>query len=373
MERYLAESIKRDLRRKFVLVSGPRQVGKTTLARGLFEKHEYLNFDVPEHRVGIMARTWNRETDLVVLDELHKMRKWKSFLKGLFDSEGISTPVLVTGSSRLDLARKLGDSLAGRHFSFRLHPLTLKELKGRGNRDATFDRLLLQGGFPEPFFTQEEHFYPRWKRSHLDIILRQDLLDLEQVRQIVAIETLVELLRHRVGSPVSYQSLAEDLQVDQTTVKRWIGILENLFVIFKVTPWHRNVARSLLKAPKYYFYDNGQVIGDRGIQLENLVAAALLREVHFEQDVRGRRIGLHYLRNKDGHEVDFAISDSGRVTSMIEVRWDDATPSAHFEPLRPRGMAPTAVQVIGTLRAPNRPAPNLLLAPAAEWMEGLTL
>jgi len=309
----------------------------------------------------------------VVLDELHKMRKWKSYLKGIYDAEGVSTPILVTGSARLDLARKMGDSLAGRYFSFRLHPLTLKELKGHGHRDEMFDRLLSQGGFPEPFFTEEEYFYPRWQRSHLDIILRQDLLDLEQVRQIVGIETLVELLRQRVGSPVSYQSLAEDLQVDQTTVKRWIAILENLFVIFKITPWHRNVARSLLKAPKYYFYDNGQVIGDAGIKLENLVAAALLREVHFEEDARGRRMKLHYLRNKDGEEVDFAVSESGRVTLMIEVKWDDATPSRHFRTLCPRGTKAPAVQAVGTLRTVNRPAPDLRLVPAAEWLEGLTL
>jgi hypothetical protein len=183
----------------------------------------------------------------------------------------------------------------------------------------------------------------------------------------------VELLRQRVGAPVSYQSLAGDLQVDQTTVKRWIGILENLFVIFKVTPWHRNVARSLLKAPKYYFYDNGQVTGDRGQKLENLVAAALLREVHFEQDARGRRVKLHYLRNKDGDEVDFAVSESGRLILMVEVKWDDATPSKRFRPLRPRGTEPPAVQVVGTLRSANRPAPNLRIVPAAEWLEGLEL
>jgi predicted AAA+ superfamily ATPase len=373
MERYLAEPIKLDLRKKLVLVSGPRQVGKTTMARGLYEKHEYRNYDVPEHRVGIAERTWNRQTDLVVLDELHKMRKWKSYLKGIYDAEGISTPIIVTGSARLDLARKMGDSLAGRFFAFRLHPLTMKELKGHAPRDVTFDRLLSQGGFPEPFFAGEEFFYPRWQRSHLDIILRQDLLDLEQVRQIVGIETLVELLRHRVGSPVSYQSLAEDLQVDQTTVKRWIGILENLFVIFKITPWHRNVARSLLKAPKYYFYDNGQVIGDRGQKLENLVAAALLREVHLEQDVRGRRVMLHYLRNKDGNEVDFAVAESGRVNLMVEVKWDEAIPSKNFGPLRPRGTEAPAVQVVGTLGAVNRPAPHLTILPAAEWLEDLTL
>jgi len=373
MVRYLADPIKRDLPRKYVLLSGPRQVGKTTLARGLHERHEYRNYDVPAQRTEILRMTWNRETDLVVLDELHKMRKWKTYLKGVFDSEGVHPPVLVTGSARLDIAKKVGDSLAGRYFSFRLHPLTLKELKGHGRRDAVFERLLAQGGFPEPFFVEEQHFYPRWQRSHLDIILRQDLLDLEQVRQIVGIETLVELLRQRVGAPVSYQSLAEDLQVDQTTVKRWIGILENLFVIFRITPWNRNVARSLLKAPKYYFYDNGQVTGDRGQKLENLVAAALLREVHFEQDARGRRVTLHYLRNKDGDEVDFAVSESGRLTLMVEVKWDDATPSKHFRPLRPRGTEPPAVQVVGTLRSAIRPVPNLRIVPAAEWLEGLEL
>ena len=156
----------------------------------------------------------------------------------------------------------MGDPLAGRFFEFRLHPLDLKEIKrglGADNLEKKLDRLLTVGGFPESYFETDESYYNRWKRSHLDIILKQDLIDLENVHQIISIETLIQLLKKKVGSPISYNSLAEDLQCSDKTIKRWLTILETLYVVFRVPPFHRNISRSILKAPKYYFYDTGRL------------------------------------------------------------------------------------------------------------------
>ena len=196
------------------------------------------------------------------------MEHWKAWIKGIYDVEGMPPALVVTGSAQLGAFRKVGDSLAGRHFTFRLHPLDLKEAlaySGLG-RDECFDRLMDVGGFPEPFLRGTQRFYNRWKRSHIDLILKEDLLTLSAVRDIQSIETMIELLRTRVGSPVSANSLARDLQKSPATVQNWLKLLEDLYVIFKVSPFHRNIARALLKEPKYYFYDNAMVKGSEWAQ-----------------------------------------------------------------------------------------------------------
>jgi uncharacterized protein len=331
MERSLTDPIRRDLDSKVGFLSGPRQCGKTTLSKMLFERFDYYNFDLAEHRMILKDKSWDRNADLVIFDELHKKKKWKSWLKGITDVEGARPRLLVTGSARLDLSRRMGDSLAGRFYGYRLHPLDLKELQLQAPGDAALETLLRVGGFPEPFLNGSERFYKRWRRSHLDIILRQDLLDLESVRDIPAIETLVELLRHRVGSPVSMSSLARDLERDPKTVKRWIDLLENLYVVFRVSPFHRNIARSLLKEPKLYFYDTGQVEGDDGIRLENAVACALKKDLERIEDMEGERTRLCYLRTKEGREVDFAVVIDEKAKWIIEVKSSDAGLSPHLD------------------------------------------
>lgn len=308
--RHLAESIKRDLHKKIVLLSGPRQSGKTTLARMLTQRHDYLNCDLANHRLSILERSWDRQQELIVFDELHKLDNWKSWLKGIFDVEGIPPQMIVTGSARMDTARKVGDSLAGRFFQYRLHPFDIKETVGFLSPDEALDRLLRIGGFPEPFLENDERFYGKWKKTHLDIILRQDLIDLETVSDIQSIETLIELLKRNVGSLISYESLARDLQRDAKTVKRWISLLQNLYVIFPVYPWSRNIARAILKMPKYYFFDTGQVIGDTAVKLENVVAGALMKELNRLEDEAGMDAALHYIRNKQGRGIDFAVGEA---------------------------------------------------------------
>ncbi len=351
MERWAFDRIKQDLDQKIILLSGPRQVGKTTLSRSLFSRYSYLNYDVPEHRVAVQKKDWNRLSDLVIFDELHKMKNWKSWIKGIYDVEGVLPRLLITGSAKLDVARKMGDSLAGRHFLYRLHPFCLKELASQMDEGECFRRLMTVGGFPEPFLANDITYYNRWRRSHLDIILRQDLLDVENVKQIQNIETLIELLRMRVGSTVSYAALARDLECDATTVKRWLTLLENLFIIFTVTPWSKNIARSLLKEPKYYFYDNGQIpIENTGARFENLLACMLYKEMHRLEDVEGKRTALHYLRTKEGKEVDFCFMVDGIPRLLVEAKYGDTNPSPQLKWFAQffQKNTPQLLQVVGT-------------------------
>jgi len=350
MHRYLEASLLEDLDKKILLLTGPRQCGKTTLSKMLNPDFQYINYDLAEHRILLMEKSWDREKALIIFDELHKMGNWKSWLKGIYDVEGIPPSLIVTGSAKLTAFRKVGDSLAGRHFQFRLHPIDFKEAVAYTELDKNeiFTRLMTVGGFPEPFLNGTTRYYNRWKRSHIDLILKEDLLTLSAVRDIQSIETLIELLRSRVGSPVSSNSLARDLQKSPNTIQSWLKLLEDLYVIFRVTPYHKNIARGILKEPKFYFYDTGMVAGSDGIELENLVACAMLKEAHRCQDVEGENIGLHYIRNKDGQEIDFLVTHENVPNQLVEVKWADGSLSPHFKRFLPEADL-KRVQVVGQL------------------------
>ncbi len=334
MKRFLHNQIYQDLTHKIVLISGPRQTGKTTLSKMLTISFDYLNYDNTVDRLRLEEQSWDRKKELVIFDEIHKMNNWKSYIKGIYDVEGCNPKILVIGSARLDTIRKAGDSLAGRYFQFRLHPFDIKEVKEEISAEDALERLLTIGGFPEPFLVNNSDFYKRWKRTHLDIILRQDLVDLESVRDIRSIETLIQLLKSRVGSTVSYSSLARDLEKDHKTIKKWLVLLENLYIIFPVRPWHKNIARAILKEPKYYFYDTGQVLGNEGIRLENVVATALQKELDYLTDIYGLSTSLHFIQNKQGKEIDFAVQIDNRITHFIEVKLSDTNLSKSFQLLQ---------------------------------------
>ena len=376
MKRYLTKYIQEDLATKIVLLTGPRQTGKTTLSKILKSDYDYFNFDNLEDRLSLQKKSWDRSKDLVIFDELHKLKNWKSWLKGVYDTEGIPPSLLVTGSAKLDTYRKVGDSLAGRFFQFRMHPLDLKEIKTFGNPEnleTELEKLLEIGGFPEPFLNGTNRFYNRWKKSHLDIILKQDLIDLENVQQIIQIETLIQLLKNRVGSPVSYSSLARDLQCSDKTVKRWLTILENMYVIFKVPPFHENIARAIQKAPKFYFYDTGQVIGDSGIKLENTVACAIQKEIHFREDCFGEEKKIYYLRNKDGKEIDFCTTRNDNPSLMLEVKWKDGTLSSNFEIFKKFFPQIKMIQVTKELRKEKTFPNGSEIRTAHKWLANLSL
>jgi predicted AAA+ superfamily ATPase len=374
MDRYLHEALSQDLGQKILLLTGPRQCGKTTLSRMLHPDHQYINYDFAEHRLLLREKSWDRHKAVIIFDELHKMEHWKAWLKGIYDVEGMPPALVVTGSAKLAVFRKVGDSLAGRHFQFRLHPVDLKEAMAFSglDRNESFDRLMSVGGFPEPFLKGTRQFYNRWKQSHIDLILKEDLRTLTAIRDIQSIETMIELLRSRVGSPVSANSLARDLQKSPVTVQNWLKLMENLYVIFKVSPYHRNIARALLKEPKYYFYDNAMVQGTKGVKLENLVACALLKEIHRCQDVQGEEFNLHYIRNKEGHEIDFLITGDKQPRQLIEVKWKDESLSPNFrrflvdEPLR-------RVQVVGELTQSKSFPGGERIEAAMDFLAGISL
>ena len=238
--------------------------------------------------------------------------------------------------------------------------------------DECFARLMTIGGFPEPFLKGTQRFYNRWKRSHINLILREDLLTLSAVRDIQSIETLIELLRSRVGSPVSANSLARDLQKSPNTIQHWLKLLEDLYVVFKISPFHRNIARALLKEPKYYFYDNAMVQGGKGVKLENLVACALLKEIHRARDVDGEEFDLNYIRNKDGQEIDFLVSRQSKPLRLIEVKWKDNSLSPNFKKFlvdKPL----SRVQVVGEL-AQNKSFPGgERIESAIDYLAGISV
>lgn len=324
MIRVQKKFILKDLDKKMVFLVGPRQSGKTWLAKDVashFPHSVYLNFDNMKDREIIQRQAWVRDTDLLVLDELHKMKDWKNYLKGIFDTKPSSMRLLVTGSARLDVYDQVGDSLAGRYFRHRLMPFSMAEIEQtEGNADI--DKLLERGGFPEPYLSEVDVDAKRWRQQYIHSLLSTDVFEVDTIHNLKGMRLVFELLRHRVGSPVSYQSLSEDVGVSPSTVKKYIAILESIYVVFRVTPYSKNITRSLLKEPKIYFFDTALVEGE-GQRLENLVALSLLKDIYVRTDVNAEDLSLHYLRTKEGDEVDFAVANHHQIEQIIEVKNSD--------------------------------------------------
>lgn len=355
MKRSQISQICTDLKKKMVILTGPRQVGKTTLAQVIKEQFNdpiYLNFDNAQDRQLIEEQAWLESTDLIILDELHKMPNWKNYLKGIYDTKPSQQSILVTGSARLEIFNKVGDSLAGRYFLHRLLPLSVAELQ-QLNIQCDFEYLLERGGFPEPFLVESSVDAQRWRTQYTHSMLSTDIFNFEQVSNLNALQTIFELLRTKVGSPISYQSLARDVSISPTTAKRYVEILEALYLIFRVTPFSKNIARSILKEPKVYLFDNGLVKGDAGAKLENLVAVSLLKHCYGRVDLLGEKYSLHYLRTKDGLEVDFALANDGQLEKIIEVKNADKQLSRSLYDFSQK-YSLTGVQLVKSLRQERR-------------------
>jgi len=319
-KRYLSDQIEKDLRRKMVFVGGPRQVGKTTLAKSLLTKPQgYLNWDVPEHREHILKRQLPH-APLWILDEIHKYRLWRNYLKGIYDNKPKEQKILVTGSAQLDYYRFSGDSLQGRYVYLRLHPISLAELQS--NKQDDLMQLLTFGGFPEPFFEKSEIESKRWSREYRTRLIREDLVQLERVYDLGTIELLALRLPELVGSPLSINALREDLQVSHKTLSSWLQIFERLYAIFRLSPLGAPKLRAVKKEQKHYHFD-WTLIPDMSKRFENLVASALLKWVHFQQDVKGEDIELRYFRDTEEREVDFVITHHDKPIKLIECKWSD--------------------------------------------------
>ena len=321
MIRYLREPVERDLAKKMVFVGGPRQVGKTTLARQLLPNDQgYLSWDIPEDRERILKRELP-DAALLVFDELHKYRSWRNYLKGLYDRDRARRRILVTGSARLDFYRFGGDSLQGRYHYWRLHPLSVAELKIR--RPKGLEQLLRLGGFPEPFFGGSEIEAKRWSREYRSRLVREDLASLERVQDLGNLELLMLRLPDLVGSPLSVNALREDLQVSHKTLGHWIEILERLYAVFRIAPFGAPNIRAVKKERKHYHLD-WSLVPDLALRFENLVACHLLKWIHYEADAKGRDLELRYFRDVDGREVDFVVLEDRKPFLLIECKWADA-------------------------------------------------
>jgi predicted AAA+ superfamily ATPase len=337
-----------------------------------FEPAQYLNWDVVPDRQVLARQSWSPRSRLLVFDEIHKMRGWKTWLKGVVDGRAAGQALLVTGSARMETWRQTGDSLAGRYLALRLHPISVREwCETQAARPAdALDRLMARGGFPEACLAPDPEDADRWRRQYFTDLIREDVLEYSRLHEVTAMRLFADLLRDRVGSPLSLASIARDIAVSPTTLARYLDILEALYVVFTVRPWHDNVARALLKSPKVYFYDTGLVRGGEGARFENAVAAMLLKHTHFLQDARGRPVGLHYLRTRDGAEVDFALSDEQRLTHLIECKLGDASPHRPLASFARRFPQAEAIQLVRDLRQEEWREP-VRVTDAAAWLATL--
>lgn len=348
--RYLRRPVEDVLRSgKMAFVGGPRQVGKTTLALGLLgrgadERHPaYLNWDDPRARARIRAAELPAQQPRLVLDEVHKYARWRGLVKGIWDTEKSSRRIIVTGSARLDYYRKGGDSLVGRYRYLRLHPFSLRELDAKAS-PSSLEALLRFGGFPEPLIRQDDTAHRIWQRERLTRVVQEDLRDLEHVREISLVEHLVDLLPARVGSPLSIANLRVELEVDHKTVERWLQILENLYVCFRVAPYGAPRIRAVKKERKLYLWDWSSV-PDEGPRFENLVASQLLKYCHLIEDTEGHRMELRFLRDTDRREVDFVVLQDARPLFAVECKSGDRDVGASVRYFAERTPIPRFLQV----------------------------
>jgi len=349
-------------------ITGPRQVGKTTLARQKlhYEKSETLYYlwdlrsvrqKFKKHELFFTEDALNTERKLwICFDEIHKMPKWKNILKAAFDETSDRYQFIITGSAKLDIVRRAGDSLAGRYFTFHLLPLTLDEVYSSSSRQNTIpesardfvdividsapvpqealEQLLTYSGFPEPFLEQSRAFHNKWAHNYIETVVREDIGALTRIVDREYIFDLYNLLPEMVGSPLSQSSLASHLQISPTTVKNYLRRLEDFYLTFSIKPYSKNIKRSLLKAGKYYLYDWSR-IKKRGLRFENYVACELKALIMLWGDASGEDFSLFYIRNKQKQETDFLILRDGVPWLLVEVKLTDGSIDRHhFETIR---------------------------------------
>ncbi len=384
-DRYLTDAVAQDLKNKMVFLAGPRQVGKTTLARALvgarFRDTAYFNWDNREERRRMMSGTWPGSAELLILDEIHKFKGWKRFLKGEYDVLKEKYKFLVTGSSRLDVYRKGGDSLQGRYHFYRLHPFTLAEMMGLQNPPEPFqavpigpvgnnlDVLEKFGGFPEPLFAQNERSLRRWHNDRNERLFREDIRDVENLLDIGRMKLLSDMLPSRVGSLLSVNALREDLEVSHRAATHCLGVLETFYYHFRIPPFTRTPFRSLKKEPKLYLWDWSEV-SDEGARFENLVASHLLKFVHWQRDREGHKTALTFLRDATHRETDFLVTVNDIPWFAVEVKTNDDNLSPPLKYFQDRLKIPFVYQVVRKTGV-DKQVDGVRIISADRWLGGL--
>jgi hypothetical protein len=389
-----------DQKKRLILISGPRQTGKTTFAKTLARAEKasvYYNYDIPGEKRKIIENPAFFEnidrapgvTPLVILDEIHKYKEWKNYLKGVFDGYGDSFRFLVTGSGRLDLYQRKGDSLAGRYWQFHMFPFTIGEIGSASPRDPGFAEKLMEppdpvsassiwetlkicSGFPEPFMQGNDKTYRRWAQSYHRQVLRDDIRDAMNIKQVDAMETLYEMVAPRVGSGFSAAACAEQLRVSHATVVSWIEVFKKFYLLFSIKPYHRRISRALLKEPKLYLYDFVQV-REPAARFENMAALELLRAVRLWTDYGYGTFELHYLRTKEKREVDFLITRDANPLLLIEAKLSETEISPNLIYFQNLLNVP-AVQLVdrpGIARIIKNDKEKVLVVSADRWLFGL--
>lgn len=360
-DRYLTAPIVEDLKKKMVFVGGPRQVGKTTLAKELvgsqFLETAYFNWDNKQKRKQMMASEWPGNAELIILDEIHKFKSWKRFVKGEYDSHKDKHKFLVTGSARMDLYRKGGDSLMGRYHYYILHPFSLAEINESGITTEPFKELRIEssgkgfeilekfGGFPEPFFSQDEQTLRRWHNERNERLFREDIRDTDMVRDVSNMMLLSDMLPTKVGSLLSINSLREDLEISHRAASHWLDVLELFHYHFRVYPFARNTFRSLKKEPKLYLWDWSEVPNESA-RFENLIASHLLKFVHWWHDREGYKAKLYYLRDISKREVDFLVTVNEKPWFAVEAKLESPNVSPSLVYFRDKLRIPFVYQVV---------------------------
>lgn len=354
-----------------VFVAGPRQSGKTTLALHCADlaspgsTDRYMNWDVSSHRQAIIRERFPEDPGPLVLDEIHKYSRWRQVLKGLYDLRKDELRILVTGSARLDHYRRGGDSLQGRYHFFTLFPFTLDEVGG--DAAATLDALFRLGGFPEPFLSGSETEARRWGREYRARIVEEDLADLERVMDVALVERLALRLPELVGTPLSLNALREDLQVSHPTVSRWVRLLENVYMIFRVYPFGAPDIRAVKKEAKHYHLDWTQV-PDRAARFENLVACHLLAWTRFAQEVNGYDRELKYFRDVDKREVDFVVCERSRPLLAVECKLRNRKPTLALRYFKRKFPDVQAVQVVMEFNGDERTRDGIRVCGAQRFL-----
>jgi uncharacterized protein len=362
--RSLEGPIAADLAKKMVFLAGPRQVGKTTLAKRLLASAGgglHLNWDNREDRREIRAARWPAGDAMVVLDELHKWRGWKGWIKGEFDKHRDHLRFLVTGSARMDVYRRGGDSLQGRYHHYRLHPFSYREVRDprpaslptpgdelpvpASGDQSTVESLLRFGGFPEPFLAQSARTLRRWQAERLERFFREDVRDLAAIRDLSSLQLLADLLPERAATTLSINSLREDLEVSHRALTLWIDVLERLYFSFRLRPYAAKQVRSLHLMPKLHLWDSS-LVPDPGRRFENLVALHLLKLCHSLRDSEGYDVDLSYLRDRDGREVDFLVTVKRKPWFAVEAKLAATAIDPSLRYFRDRLRLPWAYQVV---------------------------
>jgi uncharacterized protein len=360
MKRYLETHITDDLPKKMVFIGGPRQVGKTTLAKNIAEAYpvsSYLNWDNRDHKRNVLDSVFTGGSTLVIFDEIHKYRDWKNHLKGVFDTRRQDFSILVTGSARLDLYQKGGDSLLGRYFYYRLHPLSIAELMGTQYDKSLglvfaqkvelslWQDLITFGGFPEIYLSKNLRDLKRWRHDREKRLIQEDIRDVSNIRDISTLEILTTLLPERVGSLFSMNSMTNDLNVTHKTIAHWMDTLEQMYFCYRIYPFQHTQLKSLRKEPKIYLWDYTG-IDNLGAKYENIVANHLLKYVHYLTDVYGLTADLYFLRDKDQREVDFCVVVEGAIEFIVEVKAKKSSISNHLKYFKEKLQTNLAFQLV---------------------------